>query len=74
MIAPLIGLHTAIAMSHNAMVGMLSFGARGIAGMDKMSQMQYLNNVTMYKIAQAQQESYKKLLDKNIKSSFSIFA
>ena len=74
MIAPLIGLHTAIAMSHNAMAGMLSFGAGGIGSMTKAAHMQYLNNVTMYKIATAQQEYYKKLLDKNIKSSFSYFA
>ncbi len=74
MIAPLIGLHTAIAMSHNAMGGMLSFGARGIAGMDKAASMRFAQNSFLYKVATAHQEYYKKLLDKNIKSSFSYFA
>ncbi|MCR4881822.1 MAG: hypothetical protein K6A44_07725 [bacterium] len=74
MIAPLIGLQTAIAMSHNATMGMLSFGARGIHSMDKAAQMQFAQNVFMYKLTQAQQEYYQKLLDKNIKRSFSIFA
>ena len=74
MISSLMGLQTAIAMSHSASMGMLSFGNRGIAGMTKAAHMSYLNNVTMYKIAQAQEEYYRKLLHKNIKSSFSIFA
>ena len=74
MIAPLIGLQTAIAMSHHATMGMLSFGARGINSMDKAAQMQFAQDTFMYKVAQAQQEYYKKLLDKNIKRSFSIFA
>ena len=74
MIAPLIGLHTAIAMSHNATAGMLSFGAHGIGGMTKAAQMQYAQNVFMYQIAQAQQKYYKKLLHDNIKRSFCYFA
>ena len=74
MIAPLIGLQTAVAMSHYATSGMLSFGAGGIFGMTKNAQLQYLNNMTMYKISQAQQEYYKKLLKDNIKRSFSTFA
>ena len=74
MIAPLIGLQTAIAMSHHATMGMLSFGARGINSMDKAASMQYAQNAFLYKLTQAQQEYYKKLLDKNIKSSFNIFA
>ena len=74
MIAPLIGLHTAIAMSHSSLAGMLSFGARGIGSMDKAAQLQYAQSAFLYKMTQAQQEYYKKLLDKNIKRSFSTFA
>ena len=74
MIAPLIGLQTAIAMSHNATMGMLSFGARGINSMDKAAHLNYAQNVFMYEIAQAQQKYYRKMLHDNIKRSFSIFA
>ena len=74
MIAPLIGLHTAIAMSHNIAMSMLSFGANGIMNMNKYSQMKYANNSLMYRIALTQEESYRKLLHQNIKRSFSTFA
>ena len=74
MIAPLIGLQTAVAMSHYSLAGMLSFGARGIAGMTKSAQLNYANNAIMYKIFQNQEEYYRKLLHKNIKRSFSTFA
>ena len=74
MIAPLIGLHTAIAISHHSMAGMLSFGAGGIGSMTKSAQLSYANNAFLYKVSQAQQDYYRKLLHENIKRSFSTFA
>ena len=70
MITAMLGLFTSIHRAHNAACGM-SFG---MGQLDKAGMLRRANNVTMYKIAMAQQDYYKKLLDKNIKSSFNIFA
>ena len=70
MIIAMLGLFTSIHRANNAAYGM-SFG-RGSVG--KMAQMQRANDITMYKMAMAQQDYYKRLLDKNIKNSFNIFA
>ena len=70
MLTAMLGLFTSIHRAQNAAYRM-TFGRCGVG---KIAQMQRVNNVTMYKIATAQQDYYKKLLDKNIKNSFNIFA
>jgi len=70
MISALIGLQTATAMSYNAFSNMALFYNH----CTKSGQLRCIRNRTLYKMAQAQQNYYRKLLDKNIKSSFSIFA
>ncbi len=69
MISALIGLQTSIAMSHYATSGLCH-------GMPytKAGSMQFAQNSTMLKIANAQQNYYQKLLNDNIKRSFNIFA
>ncbi len=70
MIAPLIGLQAAIAMSHNASYG-LFFGANRFS---KYGEMQAVNNMIQYKMACSREQYYRKLLNDNIKRSFSTFA
>ena len=69
MISALIGLHTAIAMRHNATMGLCMNNS-----WSKSADLQRANNATMLKLANAQQDYYQKLLDDNIKRSFNIFA
>ena len=69
MIGAIIGLQTAIATRHNASYG-LSFGN----AFTKAGAMQRAQAMTMYQIASAQEDYYRKLLSKNIKRSFSILA
>ena len=69
MISALIGLQRSIAMSHYATMGLCNGNP-----FTKMGAMNYANNATMMKISNAQRDYYQKLLDDNIKRSFSTFA
>ena len=69
MIASIIGLQTAIATRHNASYA-LGFGN----AFTKAGALQRAQAMTMYQIASAQEDYYRKMLSKNIKRSFSILA
>ena len=69
MIGALLGLYRSTLMAHNVSYGMFSS-----MSMSKSAQMTRTNDITMYKIASAQQDYYRKLLHKNIESSFNTFA
>ena len=69
MIGALLGLYKSTLMANNA-----SYGLFGSMSLSKSAQMARANNITMYKIASAQQDYYRKLLHKNIESSFNTFA
>lgn len=68
MISALIGLHRAISMRNRATMGLC------MNNWSRNSDLQRVNNATMLKIANAQEDYYQKVLDDNIKRSFSIFA
>ena len=69
MIGALLGLYRSTLIAHNASYGLFS----GMP-MSKSAQLAHANNMTMYKIASAQQNYYRKLLHKNIENSFNTFA
>ena len=69
MIGAILGLQRAIAMSHYSTMGLCMGNPY-----TKYGEMNYAQNATMLKIANAQRDYYQKMLDDNIKRSFSIFA
>ena len=69
MIGALLGLYKSTLMANNA-----SNGIFGNMSLNKSAQIARANNITMYKIASAQQNYYRKLLHKNIENSFNTFA
>ncbi len=71
MISAILGLNMAILNSHNAAYNMTSFGCTPLRPRDELA---IANNKLAYKANTVMQDSYKNLVDRNIKSSFNIFA
>ena len=71
MISAILGLNLSVLNSNNSVHNTLSFGCTPLRPRDELS---LANNKLAYKAASAMQNSYEKLLDKNIKASFNIFA
>ena len=71
MIASILGLNMSILNASNASYNMLSFGCTPLRPRDELV---IANNNLAYKANSTMQDSYQKLVDRNIKSSFNIFA
>ena len=71
MISAILGLNMSILNTNNAAYNMLSFGCTPLRPRDELA---FANNKLAYKANSVMHDSYQKLVDKNIKSSFNIFA
>ena len=71
MISAILGLNMSIINANNAAYNMLSFGCTPLRPRNELA---VANNQLAYKANSVLQDSYQKLVDKNIKSSFNIFA
>ena len=70
MIGAILGLFKSTYLANNASYN-FAFGSNTLT---KSALLHRAQNMTMYKMATAQQDYYRKLINKNIEQSFNIFA
>lgn len=69
MINAILGLNTSTMLAYKS-----AFNLPFLGVLNKKAMLQYAQNSFIYKISIAQQDSYKKIINRNIENSFNTFA